>query len=325
MADYIESLRSLGQQLCAASSITLLSHARPDGDAYGSVLGLGITLRALGKSVTIYNEDGLIEMYQFLPECKLVTPTPTYSPQSGLILSLDTSTKERLGKSFLTWNQEVDYNLDHHVSNTLYAKNNIINPAMPATAALVIDLIQLHQWPLPASAASCLYVGLSTDTGSFRYRGTNAHTFRQAAYLLDSGANAAELAIHCYQSMTPERFALLRLAYGSLETDCCDSLAYYTLTPEMFDSSQAKSEDTEGIVETALLVKSVEVGALFEHKRDGSLKVSLRSKGKVNVSVLATSFGGGGHPGAAGITFKSDGLQQKEKVLNKIKESLYLL
>jgi len=322
MQDLPPSLQSLGTQISAASSVAVFSHMKPDGDAYGSALGLGLTLRHLGVKVTIYNQDGLLDMYRFLPGSALIEKTPSLAPLHDLIVSLDTSTEERLGSNFLAWEKKVDINLDHHVSNTLYGKINHINPDVPATASLVIDLIQTCQWPLHADAASCLFVGLSTDTGSFRYRGTTAATFRQAADLSTAGADTAELSRLCYQSMSPQRFALLRLAYESLKTECNHTLAYYTLTPEMFTQTGAKPEDTEGIVETSLSVNSIEAGALFEIKSDGSLKVSLRSKGKINMSQIASSFGGGGHPGAAGINFPSGAAGHKESVLAEIRAAL---
>jgi phosphoesterase RecJ-like protein len=122
--------------------------------------------------------------------------------------------------------------------------------------------------------------------------------------------------------MSPQRFALLRLAFQSLHTECGNQLAYYTLTPEMFEESGAKPEDTEGIVETSLNVETIRLGALFELKGDGSLKVSLRSKGSINVSRIASEFGGGGHPGAAGINFSSDGESHIQTLLARLRLAL---
>jgi bifunctional oligoribonuclease and PAP phosphatase NrnA len=316
------SWQSTGRSLEEASSIILLSHVRPDGDAYGSSLGLAHTLRSLGKHVHVFNQDGLLPMYDFLPGSTIVQATPLSAPPADLIVSLDTSTKERLGPSFLSWGKSVDLNIDHHISNTLYASTNLIDPDQPATAALITDLIQQHGWPMTREAASNLFVGLSTDTGSFRYRGTSSTTFRQAADLVEAGADSAELSRHCYQSMSAERFALLRLAFHSLRTEQHHQLAYYTLTPDMFQESGAKPEDTEGIVETSLNVASVRLGALFEMKQDGSLKVSLRSKGEINVSRIASEFGGGGHPGAAGINFCSEGETHLQEVLTRLRLAL---
>ena len=316
------SWQNAGRSLEEASSIILLSHVRPDGDAYGSSLGLAHTLRALGKLVHVFNEDALLPMYNFLPGSDIIQATPASPPTADLIVSLDTSAQERLGPSFLSWGKVVDLNIDHHVSNTLYAKTNLIDPAEPATAALIIRLIQECRWPMTREVASNLFVGLSTDTGSFRYRGTSSSTFRQAADLVEAGADSSTLSRHCYQSMSPERFALLRLAFQSLQTEHQHQLAHYTLTPEMFLESGARPEDTEGIVETSLNVNTVILGALFELKKDGSLKVSLRSKGEINVSQIAAQFGGGGHPGAAGINFNSDGETHRQQVLTQLRNSL---
>ncbi|NJK91748.1 MAG: bifunctional oligoribonuclease/PAP phosphatase NrnA [Blastochloris sp.] len=316
------SIPDIAHSLATARRVILLCHLRPDGDAYGSSLGLAHLLQQQGVETLVYNEDGLVPMYAFLPGSEQIQRTPKEASPADLIVSLDTSTQERLGPTFNSWGRQVDFNLDHHVSNTSYARHNLIRPDLPATAALVQELAAVAGWPLSTQAASCLFVGLSTDTGSFRYRGTTAQTFHQAAALLEAGADSAELSRLCYQSMSRERFALLRLAYASLVTECNDSLAYYTLTPEMFEQSSAKPEDTEGIVESSLLVDSIQLGALFEHKRDGSLKVSLRSKGRINVSQIASSFGGGGHPGAAGINFPSQSQINQEKVLQELRRAL---
>ncbi len=322
MADHSASLVIAGRQLAAARSILVISHLRPDGDAYGSSLGLAHSLRALNISVRVLNQDGLLPMYNFLPGSENILTTPATAPIADLIVSVDTSTEERLGKTFLSWKKPVDLNIDHHGSNTCYGRNNLVLPEVPATASIITQLIRECGWPLTPEAASCLFVGLSTDTGSFRYRGTSSDTFRQAADLVDAGADSAELSRHCYQSMSPQRFALLRLALQSLRTECGDRLAYYILTPEMFLESGAEPEDTEGIVETSLNVKNIRLGALFELKTDGSLKVSLRSKDTINVSRIAAGFGGGGHPGAAGINFPSDGIKHIQTVLVKLRQAL---
>jgi phosphoesterase RecJ-like protein len=312
---YCELIAALQQ----AESVILLSHIRPDGDAYGSALGLGLSLAALGKRVRIFNRDGLSALYQFLPCAGLIEKTPRQLPATGLIVALDTSTEDRLGLDESLCVQ-VDWNVDHHVSNTLYGKHQFIDPSQPATAAIITDLIAEARWPLTADIAAALYVGIMTDTGSFRYRGTGPRTFDQASLLVSKGADPAELARHCYQSVSLPRFKLRQRALAGLQFEFGGALAHATLTARDFSDLNALPEDTEGIVEDGLVVSGTELSAFFELKPDDGLKVSLRSKGKINVSTLAQEFGGGGHPGAAGIGFKTDGAANRELVLARLRK-----
>ncbi|MDR1303854.1 MAG: DHH family phosphoesterase [Verrucomicrobiales bacterium] len=313
----------LAAALSAAPAITILSHLRPDGDAYGSTLGLGLSLLALGKQVRIFNRDGLHSLYRFLPRAELIEKTPAALPADNLLVALDTSTEDRLGladslRPAVT--VSVDWNLDHHVSNTGYGRRQLIDPSQPAAACIVTDFLAALRWPLPADAAAALYVGIMTDTGSFRHRGTSARTFDQAALLVSKGADPTELAKHCYQTVSRPRFLLQQRALANWQFELNGAFAHTTLTPADFAEFDALPEDTEGIVETGLSVSGVEVSAFFELKPDGGLKTSLRSKGRVNVSALALEFGGGGHPGAAGIGYQQDGAAARELILARLRK-----
>ena len=314
---------SLISALEQAKSIILFSHIRPDGDAYGSTLGLGLSLHSLGKKVHIFNRDGLNNLYHFLPQAELIEKTPAQLPAADLILALDTSTEDRLGLADSlnpVVSVPIDWNIDHHVSNTGYGKNQIIDPQQPATACIITDLLAEARWPLTADIAAALYVGIMTDTGSFRYRGTNPRTFDQAALLVSKGADPAELAKHCYQSTSLPRFKLQQLAISRLQFEFGGAFAHTTLTAQDFTELGALPEDTEGIVETGLTVSGTELSAFFEFKPNDGLKVSLRSKGNINVSALAQEFDGGGHPGAAGIGFKQNAAANAERVLARLRK-----
>jgi len=306
--------------LQSAPEVWLFSHVRPDGDALGSTLGLAGALETAGKKARVFNQDPVPGLLDFLPGAAKVEAVPSSPPPAGvLVVALDTSTQPRLGSAFNAWGIAPGLNIDHHESNTAYGKHNCIDPAEPSTASLVWRIIRQAGWTLDAAAAAHLYVGLMTDTGSFRYRGTTAATLRCAADLVEAGADPAALAQACYQNTTPARFALRRAALRDLRMECGGRLSVIDLTPATFAESGAGAEDTEGLVEEALTVRGVAVAALFELKADGALKVSLRSKGAVNVSTLALAFGGGGHPGAAGINFSADGPARREAVLAKLR------
>lgn len=315
-------LISLLEKLKESRSVCILGHVRPDGDAYGSTLGFGLSLEAAGKTVHLFNQEGMNATYSFLPGAEKLKTTPSKSPDCDLVVSVDTSVESRLGAAFMGWNRKVDLNIDHHVSNTNYGQLNLIDSTLPATAALLLKIIQAGSLPLPPETASNLFVGLSTDTGSFRYRGTTGETFQAAASLVAAGADSAELSRHCYQSVTPQKFELTRLALQTIRFEKDRRLGFMELTPEMFLASGATGADTEGLVDFLQDIQTVTLAALFEFRDSENLKVSLRSKGEVNVSQLASEFGGGGHPSAAGINLKGSARELQHKILDRLRQAL---
>ena len=315
--DSIRNLISDHQQFA------LFSHLRPDGDAYGSSLGFALSLQAAGKKVFVYNEDGLSPMFTFLPQSPLITTTPALPPSSETaIIALDTASQDRLGATFLSWGIQPNLNLDHHISNTLYGKINWIDSDSPASAQVLFELIQRLELPLTAEVAQCLYVGIMTDTGSFRYRQTTAKTLEIAAALIRAGADPAELSQACYQSYSSSRLLLQREVLNTIQFDHHDQIAYFRLTPEMFKISGAKSEETEGLIESLQCVRTVEVAFVLEKVDETTTRVSLRSRGKIDVQKIASVFGGGGHTLAAGIRSQLPISELEQKLLEKIRFAL---
>ena len=185
-------------RLSSANAPALFTHLRPDGDAFGSLLGLAHAMKDRGQSPALYVEGGMIPMYNFLPGSELVRDIPDQLPaNTDAFVVLDTSTRERVGKKTLGWEKPVDVVIDHHVSNPGFGFLNLIVPEIPATAGVLFRLFELGGWKVSPATATCLYAGLSTDTGSFRYRGTDAQTLRIAASLVELGADPSEIAKQC--------------------------------------------------------------------------------------------------------------------------------
>jgi bifunctional oligoribonuclease and PAP phosphatase NrnA len=310
-------------RLAAAKNPVLLAHIRPDGDAFGSLLALGHALRDRGQRPSLFVEGGMIPMYQFLPGSERVLDLPSQlPPETDCLVALDTSTRDRLGQKTLSWPQPIDIVIDHHISNPAFGKLNLIVPEIPSTTGVLFELFQQATWKISAANATCLYTGLTTDTGSFRYRGTNAHTLHAAAKLVELGADPAEIAKQCYLSITHERFALRKMVSNTISIKNDKKSAYLTILPDFYAKTGAKSEDAEGVIEEVASIQGVEVGSLFEFMPDGGLRVSLRSKGKVDVNAIASSFGGGGHKAAAGIRFAKDAEKNRDLVLAAISHSV---
>jgi bifunctional oligoribonuclease and PAP phosphatase NrnA len=316
-------LASLQELIAKHGRFLVISHLRPDGDAYGSSLGLALSLRAAGKDVIVTNADGLGKLFEFLPGSETLRATDAQPPEPDrLIIAVDCADQKRLGPVFESWKRAPDVNIDHHVSNPGYGTVNVIDPDAPATAQVLYELIATLKWPLPAGAAANLYVGLMTDTGCFRYRQTTARTLEIAARLVEAGADPTGLAESCYQSFRAERLLLLREVLNSLHFANRERVAWFHLTPETYARSGATPDETEGIIEYLQAVRTVEVAFVLEVMPDGLTRGSLRSRGSIDVQKICATFGGGGHRLAAGLRSKLDPVTLEKKLLDLIAEQL---
>jgi phosphoesterase RecJ-like protein len=312
------------QKLCDCHErFLVVSHVRPDGDAYGSTLGLALSLRALGKDVVVTNADGLSPLFEFLPGSDgLKAPLAGAPEPDRAIIAVDCADAKRLGAAFDQWQRQPDANIDHHVSNPGYARLNLVDPESPATAQVLCEIISALKWPLTPQVAANLYVGLMTDTGNFRYRQTTARTFEIAARLVSAGADPTDLAEACYQSFRAERLLLIGEVFKAIHFTNRNRVAWFGLTPEMYTLSGAIPDETEGLIEYLQSVKTVEVAFLLESLPDGLTRASMRSRGKVDVQRICREFGGGGHRLAAGLRSKLDPATLEKRLLDLIAKQL---
>jgi phosphoesterase RecJ-like protein len=277
------------------------SHARPDGDGIGSALACGQILRVMGKQADVVMHDGVPRIYQNLPFADLAiqadaVPADLSSTDAVILLECDSIRRaglEGLEKCFLI-------NIDHHASGRNFAHINWIDSTVMATAELVYRLARLACVPVDRDIATCLYTGLMTDTGSFMFEGTNEHTFTVARELVLAGADPALCARHIYFGHSTAKMRLLGAALSNLRRE--GALAWIWITQEEMQRFGAREEDCEGLVNYALSIADVQVAIFFRELPDGRYRVSIRSKGEVNVSVVAEHFGGGGHKCASGCS-----------------------
>lgn len=276
----------------------LTSHARPDGDAVGSALACCQILRAMGKEADVFLRDGVPRIYQPLPFADKVVQAERVNGdyEAAILLECDSVQRTRLEgleERFLI-------NIDHHLSGRPFAHVNWIDPTAVATAEMVYRLAREAGVKISAEIATCLYTALLTDTGSFMFEGTNEHTFGLARELVLAGANPAYCARSVYFGHSTAKMRLLGAALSNLHRE--GPLAWIWVTREQMERFGAKEEDCEGLVNYALSIQDVEVAAFFRELPDGRYRVSLRSKGALNVAAAAESFGGGGHACASGCS-----------------------
>ncbi len=273
------------------------SHARPDGDAIGSTLACGEILRRMGKHADVVMHDGVPRIYQNLPFADRVIQSDAVPPNDAVIVIECDSIKRTLLAGL-----ENCYliSIDHHVSGRNFAHVNWIDPAAMATAELIYRMASLAGIPIDPAIATCLYTALMTDTGSFMFEGTNECTFAMARELVVAGANPALCARHIYFGHSTAKMRLLGAALSNLHREA--GLAWIWVTQEQMQRFNAREEDCEGLVNYALSIGDVHVAIFFRELPDGRWRVSLRSKGQVNVSYVAEHFGGGGHKCASGCS-----------------------
>jgi phosphoesterase RecJ-like protein len=319
------SFEQIGDVFRRHQSFVLISHVRPDGDAIGSQLGLGFSLLAAGKSVRMFNEDGLPDNLAFLRGSDRIERPPAEPVDAEVVIALDTATRPRLGAACLHAASKgtLWLNIDHHISNPKYGDLNLIDSTSPATGEILYELITALDLPLPEESRDALYVAVSTDTGSFQYPSTTAKTYDMAADLIRRGLEVGAINSKTYDNHPFRRLALLRALLNTLELTADGMVAYWTLDEKTRVDLALNAEDSEGLIDVIRAIRGVQVAVFFEELPDGKSRVSMRSKDRrYDVCQIAAEFGGGGHALAAGIRMKDPLDQAKARVLAAIQRRI---
>jgi bifunctional oligoribonuclease and PAP phosphatase NrnA len=289
-------LRQVLEEIGRRDRFLLTSHARPDGDAVGSVLACWQILRSMGKHAQVVMSDPVPAIYRLLPfsECVVHATHVNNGFEAAIILECDSIQRthlQGLDDRFLI-------NIDHHSSARPFAHVNWIDPHACATAEMVYRLARQAGVPISPEIATCLYTAVLTDTGAFSFIGTNENTFALARELVLCGADAPRIAQSVYFSHPTSKMRLLGCSLSHLHRE--GKVSWMWITREQMDHVEAHDEDCEGLVNYALAIEGVEVAIFFRELADRGYRVSLRSKGAVNVAMVAEHFGGGGHQCASG-------------------------
>lgn len=293
----------------------LTSHARADGDAVGSTLACREILQQMGKRAEVVLRDGVPRVYQQLPFSGSVIQADRVNGNydAAILLECDSIQRTRLHgleNQFLI-------NIDHHKSGRSFANVNWIDPKAVATAEMVYRLARRAGVKISPEIATCLYTAVLTDTGAFMFEGTNEHTFELARELVLAGADPARCARHIYFGHSTAKLRLLGAALSALQRE--GALAWIWVTQEQMERAGAKEEDCEGLVNYALSIGDVEVAAFFRELPDGRFRVSLRSKGRLDVAKIAEEFRGGGHACASGCSVDGPLHVAVESILGRIR------
>jgi phosphoesterase RecJ-like protein len=312
----------------AAKTIVMACHVNPDGDALGSMLGLTLALTPLGKSLTPLSQDGVPEIYRFLPGADLVQ-TDTPIPDFDLAIVLDSGDLSRVGSRvqplIARARQVID--IDHHVAAGAFGDIRVLDSQAASTSEIVYALVQAMGLSISPEIATCLFTGVITDTGSFRFQNVTPNTFRVAADLLEAGAPPAHVSENVFDNRTFAATRLLGHALSSLAETLDGRLIWAHITAQDFTALGATDEDTEGVVNYVRGVRGADAGVLFREMApvNGELpkiRVSLRSRETVNVAEIAQRFGGGGHRMAAGCTLTLPLSEAEQTVISALQAAL---
>jgi phosphoesterase RecJ-like protein len=314
-----------------SSRVVVVSHTNPDADAYGSSCGLAWALKALGKQVVVHNETGFIPRYNVIPGASAVTkgewePLPAH----GLLIVVDCGALERVGDSLteLAKSAHCMINIDHHTSNSSFGHLNYVVEGASSTSELIFNLLKALEHSVGRSdlitpeTAACLLSGIIGDTGSFRYSSTKPSTFLAAYELMNRGARPDLLTQELFANHSLAAVKLQSDAMGAIQVHNGGQFAEVVVTQEMLKKHGADLLDSESLAERARDIEGVKVSALY--KQDVDLwRVSLRSRGGiVDVSAIATAFGGGGHKPAAAFRWRKDFTVLQQELREAISKAL---
>lgn len=279
------------------------SHMYPDGDTLGSAIALKQLLRALGHEVWHFCPDRPAQSYGFL---RGVEEVETRLPEGDrwAIATCDAAELSRFGPSWAPRIKEAStlVVVDHHISNSHFGTHHLILPHDAATGEVVFKLFEEFGLQIDPVAADALYVAIATDTGSFRYEGTSPTTHRMVAHLLERGVRPGWINQQLYEQISQSAVVLQSLALSTMRLELDGKLAFTSVSQAMLREAGAIEEECEGIVERLRSIKGVDTAIFMRELGEGSWKVSLRSKGEIDVNALANRFGGGGHVRAAGCS-----------------------
>jgi bifunctional oligoribonuclease and PAP phosphatase NrnA len=314
----LDNIQAVLNAIQSGQRFLLSAHARPDGDAVGSVLACGMILDQLGKQVDMVFADPVPLIYRGLPCANAIRHVSEIEGGYDAVILLECDGIER--SRLLGLEGRFIINIDHHVSGRAFGSVNWIDTDACAVAEMVYNLAKLADVEITPGMATCLYTAVLTDTGSFCYAGTDAHTFALAGDLVHRGADPALIAQHTYFCNPTSKMLLLGAALSNLKRD--GRLAWMWITHEDMLRTHAAEEDCEGLVNYAIGIAGVDVAVFLRELPTRSVRLSLRSKGELDVARLAEQLGGGGHPHASGCTIEGPLPHATSYILERLRACL---
>jgi len=313
-------LHHIVEAIRARRRFVISSHSRPDGDSIGSQLAAAYALRALGKQVTVVNADPAPPPLLQFPGVSDITIADRADGEFDAAIIMECGDLTRTGVAGLE--RFFLINIDHHPGNTAYGQVNWFDAGAAACGEMVFDLVRALQAPLTRDIATHIYLAILTDTGSFHYSSISPRTFDICRETLEAGVDPVLVARMVYDSNNLGRLKLFVAVLGAMQIDSTARIAIVYLDHEMARQAGGTYEDTEGIINLPLTVKEIQAVVFFKQTEGEEYRVSMRSKGDIDIGSIAKEFGGGGHKNAAGCTVTGAVDVLRKTFIEKIEEAI---
>lgn len=309
--------KQCAQILSEKDDILILTHAHPDGDTLGCGFGLCRALLKMGKRARVICADEIPEKYNYL-----FSDMPALDFEEKYVVAVDVATENLLGDFCDIYKGRVNLCIDHHGTNTEYAENLLLDADAAAACEVILKVIEELKVDIDKGIANCLFTGITTDTGCFRYSSVTADTLRCAAQLIDLGAENGKINRVMFETKTKTYAALERLAIEGMEFFHDGRICVVTITQDMYKKTGSSEAETEAIAPLTRQTEGVEIGLTIREKADKNCKCSIRTHESVDASVLAKAFGGGGHKQAAACRFDCTVDNARQMLIEKAIELL---
>jgi len=314
----VTPLEAARDAIRARRSFLITSHARPDGDSIGSQLAMAFALDALGKHVRLVNADPAPAHYGVFPGMDRIEIAPAAEGQSDALIVMECGDLKRPGVTGLEGRFTI--NIDHHVGNTGYGDVNWYDESAAACSEMVFALVEALGVPISREIATHTYLAILTDTGSFHHGSMTARTFEIARKCVEAGVDPAAMSRQVFDSSSVGKLKLIGAMLDRMQLEAGGRVAVLRLNDALLQTSGASMDDTEGLINMPLTAGDVQAVVMF--KTDDGGRVSLRSKGSIDVRGVALKYGGGGHRNAAGLTLPDTSDEAERRVIAEVVQAV---
>ncbi len=310
------NLYEVARYLEAHDNYDILTHAYPDGDTLGSGFALHLALTQIGKKSRVITTN-IPSAFEYLLE-----GVQQQEFETKTVISVDVAADSLLGSNMGRYIGKIDLCIDHHGSNTLTAKEKFVDKYAAANCEILYKLFNRMHIKITENIANCLYTGISTDTGCFRYTNTTADTMRVAASLMDFGCNTAYINKAMFETKSKNKIKLERAVYDTMKYCADGKCAIICTTLEMVKKLDIGDDEMEGLASIPRQIEGVLIGITMREKEKNLFKISVRTNQDINACDFCSQFGGGGHPAAAGCTIEGSLDTVREKLVRAAEEFL---
>lgn len=306
-------IKTAAKMLCEMDDIVILTHQNPDGDTLGCAFALYFTLTAHGKRVKVVNEKSIPKKYAFMYDGYTASDF-----EEKFVVAVDVASTSLFGKGLEGYADRVDLCIDHHKSNTLYAKNTLLSSNVAAACEIVYDVILEMDGKISDKALLCVYTGVSTDCGCFKYSNTTIKAHEIAALAIERKIDVYRINQLMFECKSRAQLEIERAALSSLEYYFGGKCAVIAVPYSLLLKTGAEECDLDALPSMTRQIQGVDVGVVIKERNEGEFKISLRTGKSPDASAICSEFGGGGHAGAAGCTIYGDLDKAKSLILEVI-------